>query len=122
MKLDSEKRHRRSIRLKGYDYTRDGAYFVTIVTLDRSIVFGEIADDQMQPNAAGRMVQAVWDELPAFYPGVLVDAFVVMPNHIHGIIVLVGAGPRACPGRPQGAAPTASGSSSPPAFPGRRRL
>jgi len=71
-------------------------------------------------NDAGRMIQSVWDKLPQNYQGVDVDAFVVMPNHIHGIIALtpaVGAGPRACPpdphacseyGQPQGVAPTMS--------------
>ncbi len=98
MRFDYEKHHRRSIRLKGYDYTRNGAYFATLVTQDRSFRFGDVADGVMQPNDAGRMVQTVWDELPTFYPGVLIDKFVVMPNHIHGIIVLVGAGPCACPG------------------------
>ncbi|MBC7237764.1 MAG: hypothetical protein H5T69_18130, partial [Chloroflexi bacterium] len=102
MKYDPERHHRRSIRLKGYDYTQPGAYFVTIVTQDRARLFGEVVDGEMRLNDAGRMVQTVWDELPAFYPGVQTDAFIVMPNHIHGIIVLtghpVGAGPRACPG------------------------
>jgi len=70
-------------------------------------------------NEIGKMVQTVWDEIPQFYSGVEIDAFVIMPNHVHGIIVLtdtqsesVGAGPRACPspktGQPQGVAPTFS--------------
>ncbi|MDF1500849.1 MAG: transposase [Anaerolineales bacterium] len=88
---------RRSIRLPGYDYSQPGAYFVTICTQGRACVFGEIVDGEMQLNAAGRMVKTVWDDIPTHYPGVDIDACVIMPNHIHGIIVLVGAAPR---GRP----------------------
>ena len=80
-------------------------------------LFGEIAKGEMKANDAGRMVLAVWKELSTHYLGVEGDEFVVMPNHIHGVIVLVGAGPRACPdagsgnqdgGQPQGVAPTLS--------------
>jgi putative transposase len=98
MTCDPDKHHRRSIRLRGYDYTLAGAYFVTIVTQDRVCLLGEVVEDSMRLNDAGRMVRTVWDELPIFYPGVDIDEFVVMPNHIHGIIVLVGAAPR---GRPE---------------------
>lgn len=105
--------NRRSIRLRGYDYSQAGAYFVTICTQDRQCLFGDVVDDQMRLNDAGRMVRLVWNEMPAFYAGVTPDAFVVMPNHIHGIIVLVGAAPRGRPvsgqaqdGQAQGPAPT----------------
>ena len=87
---------RRSIRLDGYDYTQAGAYFVTACAERRRRVFGTLVSGRMALNDAGRMVQTVWDELPAHYPGVGIDAFVVMPDHIHGIVI-VGAGPRACP-------------------------
>jgi len=63
----------------------------------------------MRLSDAGQMVQVVWKELTLRYPGVETDAFVIMPNHVHGIIILVGAGPCACPdtiGQPQGVAPT----------------
>ncbi len=106
--------NRLSIRLRGYDYSRAGAYFVTICIHDRTGLFGGIADGQMVLNDAGMMVQTVWNEIPPHYPGIAIDAFVIMPNHIHGIIVIVGAGPRACPdtgcgnGQPQGVAPTLS--------------
>jgi len=112
MRFNPECHHRRSIRLKGYDYSRPGAYFITICTQDRACLFGEVVDGEMRLNDAGQMVQDVWDELPAFYPGVQTDAFIVMPNHIHGIIILVGADPCVCPntgqtiGQPQGVAPT----------------
>ncbi len=85
--------HRRSIRLKGYDYSQPGAYFLTICTQDRKCLYGEIVDDKMRLNDAGQMVQTVWDEIPAYYPGIDIDAFMIMPNHIHGIIKIVGAAP-----------------------------
>lgn len=89
--------HRRSIRLRGYDYSRAGLYFVTICTQGRRCLFGDIADGTIQCTSAGEMVRTVWEEIPSHYPGVEIDQFVTMPNHIHGIIVIVGAGPRACP-------------------------
>ncbi len=90
--------HRRSIRLRGYDYTQSGAYYITVVTRGRVCFLGEVADGAMVLNDAGHMIQAVWDQIPSHYQGVQTDAFMVMPNHIHGIVILVGAGPRACPG------------------------
>ena len=80
--------HRRSIRMKGYDYSRAGAYFITICTHNREWLFGEIADGEMKMNDAGQMVQTVWDEMSIRFDGMELDRFVVMPNHIHGIIVL----------------------------------
>src|SRR3972149_7661939 len=105
MTYDPRRHHRRSIRLPAYDYAQAGAYFVTICTQDRQAVLGEVTCGEMVLNGPGQMVQAIWRELPQRYPGVDVDAFVVMPNHVHGIIVLVGAGPPACPrgsGPPEG--------------------
>ena len=84
---DPDRHHRRSIRLKGYDYSLAGAYFVTISTQDRVCVFGDIVSGVIRLSEAGRMVSTEWDTLPAWFPGVDLDAFVVMPNHIHGIIV-----------------------------------
>jgi putative transposase len=101
--------HRRSIRLKDYDYAQAGAYFVTIVVQDRKCLFGEVVDGVVRLNDAGLMVQAVWEDLPSHYAGIDPDALVVMPNHIHGIIALLGTGPRATPtseGQPQRVAPT----------------
>ncbi|MGQ9925797.1 MAG: transposase [Chloroflexaceae bacterium] len=91
-KYDPYKHHRCSIRLKGYDYTQAGAYFVTICTQDRACLFGEVVDGEMRLNDAGQIVQTAWDELPNHYPNVELDEFVVMPNHVHRIIVIVGAG------------------------------
>jgi REP element-mobilizing transposase RayT len=100
MPFDPERRHRRSIRLKGYDYHQAGAYFVTVCTQDRACLFGEVIGGEMRLNEAGQMVHDIWNDLPSFYPGVQTDAFIVMPNHMHGIIILVGAGPRACLAQP----------------------
>jgi REP element-mobilizing transposase RayT len=79
---------RRSIRLQSYDYSRAGFYFVTIITRDRGNVFGEIVDAELQPNDAGRMVTDVWSAMPSHYVGVGLDTFVLMPDHVHGIITL----------------------------------
>lgn len=97
MKYDPARLHRRSIRLRGYDYSQPGAYFITIVARDRACLFGEVVDGKMWLNDAGRMIGQTWEEIPSSYPGVETYAFVIMPNHIHGVIILVGAGPRACP-------------------------
>lgn len=82
--------HRRSIRLKDYDYSLAGAYFITICTQNRECLFGDIKNGETISNEAGRMVQSAWDKLPNRFP-TEPDECVVMPNHIHGIIVLVGA-------------------------------
>ena len=91
MRFDPEKHHRRSIRLPEYDYAGPGAYFVTICTQGRVCLFGEVVNHTMVPNDAGRMLQTAWDELPDRFPGVDIDAFVVMPNHIH-LIASAGEG------------------------------
>ena len=109
-------RHRKSNRLQHYDYSQAGYYFVTICTQNRNELFGEIIDNQVLTNAAGDMVVKTWNELPIFNHGIQIDQFQIMPNHIHGIIVVVGDGPRAVPneprplpdGQPQGVVPTLS--------------
>lgn len=83
-----ERHNRRSIRLKGYDYTRDGAYFVTICTQGRAHVFGSVAKGEMRLNECGRVVADCWTWLAEQYPYVHLDQWIVMPNHIHGIIVI----------------------------------
>jgi len=118
MNFNPDIHRRRSIRLKSHNYSTTGAYFVTVCAQNRGCLFGEIVDAQMVLNDAGRMVQEVWNEMPVYYQGIQIDTFVIMPNHIHGIIVLtginVGAGPRTCPnqrddnGQPRGVAPTMS--------------
>jgi REP element-mobilizing transposase RayT len=81
--------HRRSIRLKGYDYTRAGAYFVTICTKDRACLFGDVSDGVTRLNQMGHIVRQCWLAIPDHFPHVLLDEFVVMPNHVHGIIVIM---------------------------------
>ena len=80
--------HRRSIRLPSYDYTQAGAYFVTVCVQERACLLGRIADGQMQESTAGQMVRTAWEQIPIQYPGVDIDQFVIMPNHVHGILVL----------------------------------
>ncbi len=88
MKGDPFKQHRRSIRLRGYDYSQQGAYYITLVTQTRKSLFGEIADGEMRLNEAGQMIQLTWNELPQRFPNVKLDEFVVMPTHIRAIIVI----------------------------------
>ena len=87
-KFDPQKHHRKSIRLQGYDYSQAGAYYVTIVTYQRDCLFGEIVDGEMHINAYGEIVQKWWDEIPIHFPNVELGAFVIMPNHVHGIIFI----------------------------------
>ncbi len=91
MKYDPDIRHRRSIRLRGYDYSQSGAYFVTICTKDRECMFGDIVDGEMRLNDTGQIVHDVWNKIPEHFTHADIDEFVVMPNHFHGIIVIVGA-------------------------------
>jgi REP element-mobilizing transposase RayT len=93
MMYDPERHHRRSIRLQGYDYSQAGAYFLTIVTQDRACLLGEVVDGEMRLNDVGDMVHQEWTNLPNRFPNIELDAFIVMPNHIHGIIVITDATP-----------------------------
>jgi putative transposase len=91
MKYDPDRHHRRSIRLKDYDYSEGGSYFVTICVYERRCLFGRIDQGEMRLDPPGMMVANEWQELNGRFPGVMTDACVVMPNHVHGIILLVGA-------------------------------
>jgi hypothetical protein len=82
-------KNRRSIRLKGYDYTRPGLYFITICTQNRVNSFGTIKDNRIELNEAGSMIEMTWNEIPEYYTGFDIHEFVVMPNHIHGIIEII---------------------------------
>jgi putative transposase len=82
--------HRRSIRLKGYDYASPGAYFITICTRDRVCYFGNVVKGEMRLNQLGECVRSVWQNLPHHFSDLTLDEFVVMPNHMHGILVLNG--------------------------------
>jgi REP-associated tyrosine transposase len=79
---------RRSLRLRDYDYSLAGAYVVTICTHQRTSLFGWIVDSELWLGTRGEVVDACWREVPEHYPQVELDAFVVMPNHVHGIIVI----------------------------------
>ena len=88
MPYDPRRHRRRSIRLAAYDCNRAGAYFVTVCTRDRSHLFGDIYEGMMRENAQGRAVRAMWEALPERYPRVRLGAFVVMPNHAHGVVLV----------------------------------
>ena len=83
---------RRSTRLPDYDYGQAGAYFVTINAYHRKMLFGQIREGTMVPSSIGKMVQSCWEEIPLHFAGVEMDAFVMMPNHIHGVVVIGEAG------------------------------
>ncbi|MGJ3249220.1 MAG: hypothetical protein ACFE0I_24490 [Elainellaceae cyanobacterium] len=88
MNYDPAKHHRHSIRLKGFDYTTSGAYFITICTHHRECLFGEIVNGTMQLNPLGQIGQRHWLKLPNHYRHLSLDKFIIMPDHIHGILVL----------------------------------
>lgn len=81
--------HRRSIRMKGYDYSLAGAYFVTMVTFQRACVFGDIVDGEMRLNHFGLIVTQTWEWLSKQYPYIEVDRYIMMPNHFHGILHII---------------------------------
>src|SRR3990172_7225774 len=89
MNYTPEIHHRHSIRLKGYDYSRAGAYFVTVCTKDRECMFGEVVGGSMQLNNVGQMLDKWWIELTNKYPLLEIDEYIVMPNHLHGIIAII---------------------------------
>jgi len=107
---------RRSIRLRGYDYRRQGLYFITLCTRQRGAILGDIKDGGVRLNRLGRIVAASWLDLPRHHKNVLLDDWVVMPDHVHGIIALVAEGViRAVeaigrPGPPQGSVGSIIGS------------
>ena len=82
-------RRRRSLRLQGYDYTRGGAYFVTVCTSGRMNLFGNVADGEMRLNELGLAAETCWLEIPQHFPNVALDAYVIMPNHVHGILWII---------------------------------
>jgi putative transposase len=88
MKFDPQKHHRRSIRLKGFDYASEGAYFVTIVTQGRECLFGEIVEKEMYLSNYGEIVQKWWQEISIHFLNVETGAFVIMPNHVQGNIFI----------------------------------
>jgi putative transposase len=85
---DPERHHRRSIRIPGFDYAAPGWYFVTVCGLDREPLFGRVRDGKADLSAFGHLVEVCWQEIPIHFPRVSLDDFVVMPNHLHGIVVI----------------------------------
>jgi len=114
MKYSPDIHRRRSVRLKGYDYSQAGLYFITICTQNGSCLFGYIQNEEMILNDAGKMVEYQWQELISRFDNIKLHEFVVMPNHFHGIVELVGVplvGTQnvlqpPTKGQPQGIAPT----------------
>jgi putative transposase len=99
--MENKMNNRQSNRLKEFDYTNNGAYFITILTQDRIEQFGEIVNGEMILNDAGRMIDTVWNDLPKLYPNIDIDESIIMPNHFHGIVIInntVGAAPCGRPG------------------------
>lgn len=80
-------RHK-SIRLRDYDYTTEGAYFITICSLNRAFIFGDIVDESVRLTRVGELVEETWFDLPNHHPNVSLDLHVVMPNHFHGLLLL----------------------------------
>jgi len=92
MTLFKNKYRIESTRLREYDYSSPGAYFITVCTKNRECIFGEVIDGQMTLNGYGKTVLDCWHDLPNHYANTVLDAFVVMPNHVHGIICIVETG------------------------------
>jgi REP element-mobilizing transposase RayT len=87
-KYNPQIHHRRSIRLKGYDYSQAGAYFVTIYVHQRECLLGDVVNGEMRLSRFGKIVYYEWLDLPKHYPHVILDEFCIMPNHVHFVIVL----------------------------------
>ena len=85
---DPEKHHRRSIRLRNYDYSRAGAYFITVCTDGRELLFGEVIDGEVELNELGRIAAEEWLKSARIRIEIELDAWVVMPNHVHGIVII----------------------------------
>jgi len=91
-KFDPQKHHRRSIRLQGYDYSSEGAYYVTIVTYQRDCLLGEIINKEMFLSDFGKIADECWRAISEHFPFVELGAYVIMPNHVHGIIIITDNG------------------------------
>jgi putative transposase len=81
-------RQRKPTRLRGHDYASPGWYVVTICAQDRALLFAEVVNGAVHLNDAGLMIESWWTALPLKFPGVALDAHVVMPNHLHGIVII----------------------------------
>ncbi|MDR0799264.1 MAG: transposase [Dysgonamonadaceae bacterium] len=89
MPFNPDIHHRRSIRLRDYDYSQAGLYFVTICVQKHECMFGKITDGEMILNEYGKTANDCWLDIPQHYPNVVLHEFVVMPNHVHGIIEII---------------------------------
>jgi putative transposase len=88
MTFNSKNHHRKSIRLRDYDYSQAAVYFITACTYHRECLFGEILSDEMRLNHQGVLVAETWKSLVAAHPNAVLDEWVVMPNHFHAIVIL----------------------------------
>jgi putative transposase len=95
MKFDPEKHHRQSTRLRNFDYSSTGGYFVTICAFQRECIFGEIINGEMILSKAGERTLEVWEGLLLRFPTIELDVFMIMPNHVHGVICLTSEGSEA---------------------------
>lgn len=89
MKYNPSKHHRHSIRLRGYDYSSSAAYFITANVQDRLCLFGAVHENGVQLNDTGKIARQCWEDIPIHFPHVELDEFIIMPNHIHGIIFIL---------------------------------
>ena len=126
MPYDPSKHNRQSLRLRGYDYAQSGAYFVTVCTQHRQCLFGEVKEGTMVLNEAGQIVAEEWLRSEIIREEITLDAFVVMPNHMHGIVVIdaedtlvAGSGSGGNPDKTDGVGATDSGRHAPRDIPGR---
>ena len=90
MKYNPTVHHRRSIRVKDYDYSRAGTYFLTMCLQSKRCLFGNVVNGEMMLNDAGKLVQHIWNNLPKRFLSIKLDKYVIMPNHMHGIIICRG--------------------------------
>ena len=88
MRYDPEQHHRRTIRLREFDYAAVGSYFITICTYQMECVLAEIVDGHVVLSAYGEVVREEWERSADVRPGLVLDAFVIMPNHLHGIVAM----------------------------------
>ena len=92
LKNDGILPNRKSLRLPDYDYSQPGAYFITVGTQGRRCLFGEIENGTIKLSILGQIAEKVWENLPERFPNIICDNYIIMPNHIHGIIEIVAAG------------------------------
>lgn len=92
MTYNPAKHHRRSIRLPDYDYSKSGNYFITICVKDKQALFGEIDEGAVRLNDAGKMIDEWFHNIPVRYPDMVCDKYIIMPDHIHFILINTGSG------------------------------